>query len=198
MLHKVLNLLPIVVLVAAGGCFDSEHPLSAPEDAIVHTDLLGTWIWKNSGVANDEWTISKAGDDFPSGMLRIEAIDQGKSQTLFGFSTRIGDDYYLNMLNFKDDALPKQWDPKLLKNYTLMQYSVLHDKFTAISLNSKFLTSSIRTGQIAGQIANETRTRSSLTASTERLHDFFKKYRKQILDGDTYTGTRKNPSSARD
>lgn len=184
---------PVILLVACGicGCFDSKEPLSDPEKASIHADILAVWIWSGSEVKDDEWTIAAAGTGFPKGMLRITALQDNKTETLFAFSTKLGDDYYLNIVVFKDEVVPNKWDRKQVDHFTLMPYSISKNTFTATLLDDAFLTKAIRDGVLSGQLSSRKGEQTYLTATTQELTAFFTKERARLLDDHTESGVRK-------
>ncbi|MEZ6126474.1 MAG: hypothetical protein R3C49_25410 [Planctomycetaceae bacterium] len=179
-----------ILLVGMAGCIDSKQPLCDPREALIDAELHGTWIWKDSGVQNDEWTIRPAGTGFPKGVLRVDIVEDGKPQSLLCFATKIQDDRYLNIVNTQDDAVPKAWDPKLVTSYTLVRYAVRDSTLIITMLNSDFLTSSIRSGKIAGANSKDGN-RMELTATPEELRAFFSQHRADVVSGDTESATRK-------
>mgnify|MGYP001419404272 CR=1 FL=1 len=190
-IRRAAALVILLVTCSICGCFDSKQPLSDPEQARIHTELLGVWIWKGSEVKDDEWTIAAAGEGFPKGMLRITAFQDDKTETLFAFSTKLGDDYYLNIVSFKDEVVPKQWDRKQVDHFTLMPYSIARNTFTATLLDDAFLTKAIRDGALSGKLSSGKDKESYLTATTQELRTFFTEERARILDDHTEAGIRK-------
>lgn len=209
----------LMCLYGLSGCVESKHPLSDPEKADIHAEIVGIWIWEGSGVKGDEWTIAAAGKGFPRGILRITAQQDGKTETLFAFSTKLDGHHYLNAVNFKGEVLPKKWDKQLVKSYTLMPYSISKDTFTGTLFNSKYISNAIHAKQVAGKFpatvldadlldtdlatgaapyvkTQEAIDEMHLTASTPKLRDFFSKQRGQLFRNDSQKGKRKVESKS--
>lgn len=198
---KYLQLVAVAILLGAGsvtGCVDSKHPMSAPETAEIHDGILGVWVWKGSGVKDDEWTITPAGKGFPKGLLRITAVSEGNQETVIAFSTKLNNQYYLNVVNFQDETVPETWDKTLVKSYTLMPYSITENIFIGVSLDKDFIAKAIHAKRVAGRFPrtefdaefsdtavadgnpNEVDGQDlidemQLTASTQELREFFSK-----------------------
>ncbi len=144
-------LVALAMLFCCHGCIESEHALSDPDSAELVLELMGTWI---QDPPDDEslWTIAATGDGFPKGMHRLTVVENGRTEGKLFFVSNIGDRHYANILNFEDDSsLPTTWQPKLIKNYTLIQFEVKDSSAKLLEIKETVLEASIRKGELRGR-----------------------------------------------
>jgi hypothetical protein len=207
--NRCLLWLPLLFLVAGCVGFDSDQPLSDPQQAVPDPKLIGVWTSKDA--PENQWQISLAGNGFPRGMHRAVLLGSAKQDAGIFFVSKVDDDAYINLVVFKDSAkIPEKWDSSLVQHYSLLGYRVNKDQWQLIPLEEKFLKIAIKNGTLKGTFEPEDvpgidfgfehekpkvrtldDTPARLTATTSQLRAFFEKNRKQIRSKEFETLTKK-------
>lgn len=55
----------------------------------------------------------------------------------YSFVTAVGDDHHVNMVHFKNDKQPKEWDPSLTRHYTFTCMTVENGRVKINAFNEK-------------------------------------------------------------
>jgi hypothetical protein len=169
--------LTLAVLSLACGCVDSKNPLSSADTAKLDERIVGTW----RETTNDGETIyhvGLAGDKYPSGMLRIVAVESHNGtlhapQHYLAYSTTLNGKSYLNVL--LDEAKIKDfdqngWDAEKVEGYYFVKYKLDGDKSTVWSIDTAVRKDAIKTGKIKGVIGEQGE--SHFTDTTENVVKF--------------------------
>ncbi len=157
----------LTALLSCSGCLESDHALSNPDDAELVSELMGTWV-QDPPEDDLRWTIAAAGDGFPKGMHRLTKVENGRLEGKLFFITNIGDCQYANLLNYEDDSsLPTTWQPKHVKDYTLIQFEVKNKTAKVFEIKEAVLNAAISKGELKRRVLKESD--SPVTVSSERL-----------------------------
>jgi hypothetical protein len=153
------------------GCVDSKNPLSSPDGAKVDDQLVGTWRF-TSAKETSLLQVTRAGDKFPKGMLRLVSVDEsGKktspSEQFLAFCTTLNHKTYLNLIEDEETiaALDKKgWKSTAVDGYCIMKYEVAGDELKLWMMDDGAKEKAIKSGKVKGKITKATRF-SSLAAS---------------------------------
>jgi len=193
----IWGLLPL--LCGAVGCAIpvSKHPLVDPAEAKSFPELHGAYRFENPQASADEppgyLHVGGAGEEFPSGFLRIVFVGQAESelklQKLIGFVEKIGENYILHLPETDrdedsedpEDPWQEGWDAGRVKFYHLGRISVEEGKLYLTSLNSDFLVTEIEAGRLGGEVTrmedqDKRPTSIHIIAETPQLRTFFEQH----------------------
>ena len=217
MIWQTVPYFVLLLLCSVNGCVDSKHPLSDPEKAELHAEIIGIWLQDGSDAPDHQWTIVPAGSEFPKGFVRITFVDSletNKKLTAYAFSTKLDQNYYLNIATFTGEVVPKKWDKSLVDFYTLMPYSISGDTFKLLSLKEDVLKKAVSDGKLSAEFPyspsleelneempldeldaktkeDESGSKMKLTVATTKLRAFFAKERAQIIASVPIEGQRR-------
>lgn len=164
--------LTLAVISLAGGCVDSQAPLSSADTSKVNEGIVGTWR-ESTNDGETIYHIGLAGDKYPAGMLRIVAVTS-HNNTLeaplhyIGYTTTLNGKSYLNVV--LDEAKIKSfdqngWDAEKVEGYYFVKYKLDGDKASVWATNSKAKEEAIKAGKIKGMIAEQGESRFTDTAA---------------------------------
>nr|NQU93150.1 hypothetical protein [Bacteroidota bacterium] len=165
-----------LIILFLSGCIPSIHPLYTEDDIVFKSELLGTWYEK----ADTRWVFEKHGENqyLMTYVEDHEVLSDSASVSDFVVTLlKLDDTYYLDLYPGENDQInfSSLLISTLLPTHIFAKVEFIEEFFTIRFFNRDWLENLLEQNRI--RIAHEkTPDYTVLTASTEELQKFVKKY----------------------
>jgi len=167
----------IGIILLIGGCIPSLHPLYTKDDCVFDSNLLGEWVEEDE---NNTWNFTKLDDD----SYKLALVEDSVLSNFYIHLVKLGDDLFI-------DFFPDSKNVKCeVNDFYLLQVIYVHI-FGKITINENeveislfdydwieklFKQNKIRIPHEVLKYPDSKNENILLTASTEELQAFVKKY----------------------
>jgi len=167
----------IGLILMIGGCIPSLHPLYTLDDCVFDSNLLGEWEEEDS---DNTWTFTKLKDD----SYNLAYVEDAILSNFYIHLVKLGDDMFI-------DFFPNGDDVECEVNDFFLTHEIYVHSFGKVTINEKeveislfdygwieklFEQHKIRIPHEVLKYPNDNDEKILLTASTEELQAFVKKY----------------------
>ena len=167
-------------------CFDSTHPLSSPEKAVIDKNLEGLWRSVKAATSDDEFGyvhIGHPGEKSSNQRQQYAVVIGNKNGELekpgeyYFFPSTIGNHRYLNLVDCKGDSercsksRDRGMNTELVEKYFLIRYEIKGNDLTLTPMDKDAIKQAIESGKVKGKVEMGD---PSFLDSTEHLASFFK------------------------
>jgi len=216
---RLICLCLAVVAFSSAGCTIPrfQHPLVAPEDSKLPTEMLGVYE-KPGEDGNPSILVESAGDRFPAGFVRVtesraapDPSAKSPPESFVGFFHPQGVNYVfhipLTKTNQQQQEFATGWKPELVVGYFLVRLRPTKEGFAVGHANSEFVINEIQGGRLPGIVEFHAKSKPSdvpvprrieVTASGQELKAFMARHAANELFKDELVSLRRRPQAAAD
>ncbi len=167
----------IGIIFMIGGCIPSLHPLYTKDDCVFDSNLLGEWEDKNS---SNTWNFTKLDDD----SYNLALVEDSVLSNFYIHLVKLGDDLFIDFFPNGDDVECEVNDFFLIHEIYVHSFGKIKINKNEVEISlfdydwieTLFEQNKIRIPHEVLKYPYDNDDRILLTASTEELQAFVKKY----------------------
>lgn len=184
---KTILLVVLMIICILPGCVISIHPLFTKDDLVFDKRLLGTWSVTSEN-ETETWKFETGKQEMAPDVYEnsyvLRHTTNGETKKFIANLTKLGDEFFLDLypednMNTKNDFFEYHFLPV----HTFAKIRIYDNKFELYFFNSDLLTKALQQNTI--RLKHESlQYYEVITASTEELQQFVKKYaqRKDVFE----------------
>jgi hypothetical protein len=182
---KTIFVAILLIICILPGCVISIHPLFTSDDLVFDKRLLGTWSVPGE---NETWKFETGEHEMTpyanKNSYLLKNTENGETRKFTANLTKLGDEFFLDL--YPDDEMKTKnslFEYHFLPVHTFAKIRIYDNKFELYFFNSDLLTKALQQNTI--RLKHESlQYYEVITASTEELQQFVKKYaqRKDVFE----------------